>query len=88
MLDNCRNAREIPMKLSADENLVYYTGSRSGLKKRMPKKTGEGIEDYTLATSNKEYEGYQCEIREVPKDGMEGKIVRPADPVCGVVDIF
>ena len=49
----------------------------------MPKKTGEGIEYYTLATSNKGYDGYKDEIRDDPIDGKEGKIIRPADPVCG-----
>ena len=83
MLENSKFAREPPVKISADENLVYYTGFRSGLKKRMPKKTGEGILYSTLATSNKGYQGYQEEIREETKDGEEGKIVRPADPVCG-----
>ena len=83
MLKNCRQAREPPLKVSADENLVYYTGSQSGLKKRMPKKTGEGIEYYTQATSNKGYEGYKDEIRDDPIDGKEGNIIRPADPVCG-----
>ena len=83
MLENCKLAREPPVKISADENLVYYAGFRSGLKKRMPKKTGEGILYYTLATSNKGYEGYKEEIREETKEGDEGKIIRRADPVCG-----
>ena len=83
MLENCKLAREPPVKVSADENLVYYTGFRSGLKKRMPKKTGEGILYYTLATSNKGYQGYQEEVREETKDGDEAKIITPADPVRG-----
>ena len=64
MLENSRNARESPTKLAIDEQLVHYTGSKSGLKKRMPKKTVEGIEYYTIATSNKDYYGYQAELRE------------------------
>ena len=49
----------------------------------MPKKTGEGIEYFTVATSNKYYEGYRGEIREPSNDGKPGKLVRAADPVCG-----
>ena len=49
----------------------------------MPKKTGEGIEYYTIATSNKDYFGYQAELREATIDGKKGKLIRGADPVAG-----
>ena len=83
MLENSRNARESPTKLAIDEQLVHYTGSKSGLKKRMPKKTGEGIEYYTIATSNKDYYGYQAELREASIAGKKGKLIREGDPVAG-----
>ena len=61
-----------------------YFGSKSGLKKKKPKKKGVGIEYTALATSNKGYEGYKDEIRAEPKEGeIEGKIIRPADPISG-----
>ena len=49
----------------------------------MPKKTGEGIEYFTVATSNKYYEGWKGESREPSIDGKPGKLLRAADPVCG-----
>ena len=83
MLENSKNAREPPTKIAIDEQLVHYTGCKSGLKKRMPKKTGEGIEYYTIATSNKDYFGYQGELRAPSSDGKIGKLIRGADPVAG-----
>ena len=83
VLQNSRSAREPPLKIAIDEQLVHYTGSKSGLKKRMPKKTGEGIEYYTIATSNKDYFGYKSEIRELSDDGKPGKLLEKGDPVAG-----
>ena len=57
MLQNSRNAREKPLYFVCDEQLSPYFGHLSGLKKRLPKKKMEGIEYYTLATSNKCYDG-------------------------------
>ena len=71
MLENSKNARDPPTKIAIDEQLVHYTGSESGLKKRMQKKTGEGIEYYTIATSKKDYFGYQAELREAIIDGKK-----------------
>lgn len=83
-LKNSIEAREPPLRFACDEQLIPYTGHLSGLKKRMPKKTFEGIEYYTLATSNKDYEGYITELREPPTEGqIKGKILRKADPVSG-----
>ena len=82
VLQNSSSAREPPLKIAIDE-LVHYTGSKSGLKKRMPKKTGEGIEYYTIATSNKDYFGYKSEIRELSDDGKPGKLLEKGDPVAG-----
>ena len=83
MLQNSRSAREPPLKVVIDEQLVHYTGSKSGLKKRMPKKTGEGIEYYTIATSNKDYFGYKSESRELSNDGKPGKLLEKGDQVAG-----
>ena len=82
-LKNSRSARDPPARFAIDEQIAMYFGSKSGLKKRMPKKTGEGIEYFTVATSNKYYEGYQGETRKPSNDGKPGKLVRAADPVCG-----
>ena len=42
----------------------------------------EGLEYYTLATSNKDYEGYTNEVRSPPREEYPlGKIITPADPV-------
>ena len=38
MLKNSRAAREPPRKIAVDEQLAPYRGSKSGLKKRLPKK--------------------------------------------------
>ena len=66
-----------------DEQIVPYTGHLSCAKKRLPKKTSEGLEYFIIATSNKEYEGYQNEVREESKDDPKGDIVTPRDPVSG-----
>ena len=50
----------------------------------MPKRTHTGIEYFSVATSNKEFEGYKGELREPRKEGeRKGKLIRPADPVFG-----
>ena len=50
----------------------------------MPKKTLEGLEYYTLACSNKDYEGYHGEVRERPtEENILGKISKRADPISG-----
>ena len=50
----------------------------------MPKKKLEGIEYWSLATSNKDYDGYKIEVRAEPEEGKRaGKIISKADPVCG-----
>ena len=83
-MKNWRNARDPPMYFACDEQLVPYTGNRSGAKKRMPKKTREGLEYFTIACSNKDYEGYQGEVRERPtEENILGKITKRADPVSG-----
>ena len=63
LLENSRNAREAPLTFVCDEQINPYTGHISGAKKRLPKKTCEGLEYYTLATTNKDYEGYSKAIR-------------------------
>ena len=63
--------------------LFPIMASNRGQKKRLPKKISVGLEYFTVATSNKGYEGYREEIRAPPADGVEGKIIRPADPVLG-----
>ena len=84
MLENSRKFREAPSFFVVDEQIVPYTGRLSGAKKRLPKKTSEGLEYFTIATSNKEYLGYQVEIREETKDSDdEGKILTQCDPVSG-----
>ena len=84
MLRNSMAAREAPSYFVIDEQIAPYTGSRSGAKKRLPKKTSEGLEFYTLATSNKEYEGYKEDVRIPAQDGeLEGQLLVPRDPVCG-----
>ena len=84
MLLNCRNARESPKHFVCDEQLAPYFGKMSGAKKRMPKKKIEGLEYFTLATSNKGYDGYREEIRAEPQgEEIEGEILQAADPVCG-----
>lgn len=83
MLHNSRMARESPPFFVIDEQIVPYTGHLSGAKKRLPKKTSEGFEYFTIATSNKHYEGYQFEVREESKDDPKGDIVKPRDPVSG-----
>ena len=83
-LRNSRRSREPPTKAAVDETLTFYSGNKSGLKKTMPKRTHTGIEYFSVATSNKEYEGYKGELREPRKEGeREGKLIRPADPVSG-----
>ena len=84
MLHNSRTAREAPSLFVVDEQIVPYTGHLSGAKMRLPKKTSEGLEYFTIATSNKEYEGYKEEIREDSKEGdPEGAIISARDPVSG-----
>ena len=84
MLRNCRNSREPPLYFVCDEQLAPYFGKMSGAKKRMPKKKIEGLEYFTLATSNKGYDGYKHEIRAAPQEGeKEGELIQAADPVCG-----
>ena len=84
MLENSRKVREAPSFFVVDEQIVPYTGRLSGAKKRLPKKTSEGLEYFTIATSNKEYLGYQVEIREETKDSDDvGKILTQCDPVSG-----
>ena len=84
MLENARNSREPPVFLACDEQTLSYFGHKSGAKKRLPKKTMEGLEYYALATSNKGYEGWKHEVRAPPEEGKgEGRLIRPADPVCG-----
>ena len=57
LLSNLREAREPPLFYVCDEQIAPSTSKLSGLKKRLPKKKSEGIEYYSLATSNKDYEG-------------------------------
>ena len=83
MLYNSKIVREAPSFYVIDEQIVPYTGYKSGLKKRLPKKTSEGFEYFAIATSNKEYEGYQSEVREESKDNPGGDLVTPRDPVSG-----
>ena len=65
MLENTRKSREPPLFVVCDEQINPYYGSKSGLKKKKPKKRGVGIEYTALATSNKGYEGYKEEVRDV-----------------------
>lgn len=82
MLRNARAAREPPPFFAIDEQNVPYWGNRSGAKKRLPKKTLEGLEYFTIATSNKGYAGYTEEVLGPPSDKYPlGKIITPADPV-------
>jgi len=83
-LRNARRAREEPPISSVDEQLARCRSKLSRAKKRLPKKNSEGLEYYTIATSNKLYEGFKDEFREDSKEGdPEGKITRHSDPVCG-----
>ena len=84
MLDNSRHSREPPLKFVPDEQIDPYHGFLSGAKKRAAKKTGVDLQFYTLATTNKDYEGYQKEVREYPENlGGKSKIIAMADPVSG-----
>ena len=50
----------------------------------MKKKTLEGLEYHTIATSNKGYEGWHGKVRGPPTESEPlGKILTPADPVVG-----
>ena len=57
LLKNLRDAREPPLYFVIDEQIAPSTSKLSGLKKRLPKKKGEGIMYHSLATANKDYEG-------------------------------
>ena len=84
LLLNSQKARESPHWFVCDEQINPYYGNRSGAKKRLAKKTSEGLEYYTIATSNKDYDGYKIGVRAEPEEGKrEGKIISKADPVCG-----
>ena len=84
LLENVLHCRDPQLYIACDEQINPYTGAKSGLKKRLPKKTSEGIEYITIATSNKGYENYRGEERAESQEGeIRGKIIRPADPVCG-----
>ena len=84
LLENMRASREAPNTFVCDEQIDPYFGNLSGAKKRLPKKTCEGLEYFTLATTNKEYRGYKPEIREPPgPDEKEGVISQKSDPVSG-----
>ena len=72
MLENARNSREPPVFLACDEQTLSYFGHKSGAKKRLPKKTIEGLEYYALATSNKGYEGWKHEVRAPTSRGRQG----------------
>ena len=83
MLENSRRSREPPKVFVPDEQMNPYHGMLSGAKKRAAKKTGVGLQFYTLATSNKGYVGYKEAIFEEGKEGNKNAIVEQADPVCG-----
>ena len=84
LLRNMRASREAPNTFVCDEQIDPYYGQMSGAKKRLQKKTCEGLEYYTLASTNKDYANYKKEIREPPEDGeRKGVILQKADPVCG-----
>ena len=84
LLRNMRASREAPSTFVCDEQIDPYYGQMSGAKKRLQKKTCEGLEYYTLASTNKDYANYKKEIREPPEDGeRKGVILQKADPVCG-----
>ena len=82
--ENCLHAREPPTRFACDEEVVPYTGYRSGAKKQLSKKTREGLEFFTLATSYKGYDRYYGEVRAPAEEGeVLGKIIRGADPASG-----
>ena len=84
MLANARAAREAPPYFAVDEQNVPYWGRLSGAKKRLPKKTMEGLEYFAVATSNKGYMGWKDEVRGLPtEDHPLGEVITPADPVVG-----
>ena len=84
MLANARKAREPPLFFTVDEQNAPYQGLRSGAKKRLAKKTLEGLEYHTIATSNKGYEGWNDEVRGPPTEQEPmGELLRAADPVSG-----
>ena len=49
----------------------------------MPKKTGEGIKYFAVATSNQGYDGDKDQILDNSNDDKTGRIIRKADPACG-----
>ena len=83
MLENSRRSREPPKIFVPDEQINPYHGMLSGAKKRAAKKTGVGLQFYTLATSNKGYAGYKEAIYEEGEAQNKKSIVRQADPVFG-----
>ena len=56
LLQNIRDSRESPSTFVCDELNVPYTGHLSGCKKRLQKKTREGLEYICLCTTNKGYQ--------------------------------
>ena len=82
LLQNIRDSRESPSTFVCDELNVPYTGHLSGCKKRLQKKTREGLEYICLCTTNKGYQGYKAKILEAI-DEEEEKVIRKADPVSG-----
>ena len=83
MLANARKAIEPTLFFTVDEQNAQYQGLRSDAKKRLAKKTLEGLEYHTIATSNKGNEGQNDEIRGPPTDQEPmGELLKAADPVA------
>ena len=84
LLKNMRESREAPSTFVCDEQIDSYYGHLSGAKKRLPKKTCEGLEYFTLACTNKSYEGYRTEKRLPAKENeAKGELIQKRDPVSG-----
>ena len=83
MLENSRRSREPPKTFVPDEQINPYHGMLSGAKKRAAKKTGVGLQFYTLATSNKGYAGFQEAVYEENEEHNRKSVLQKQDPVCG-----
>lgn len=84
MLKNTGNVREPPSITAIGEQIPRSRSKLSGAKKRQPKKNAEGLEYFTVATSNKLYEGYKEEVRGDPEEGKRKEdAISDADPAYG-----
>ena len=73
---NIQNSREQPSIFVGNKQNTPFTGKLSVTRKRLQKKTSKWLEYFSIATSNKGYEGYKDELRKESKDSEKyGEVI-------------